>query len=119
VLWIAAINGQDTASAPSKAALMAKLRSAVGLPVPLSLAGAAQAYASGSASSTLKLLPLQAASSDMRIGETVLRALHLVEVDTAGDRAHRLAEAAQALSTAGLYEDARFLALEAAVEGDL
>ena len=55
----------------------------------------------------------------MRVGETVLRALHLVEVDTAGDRAHRLAEAAQALSTAGLYEDARFLALEAAVEGDL
>ena len=119
VLWIVAINGQDTASAPAKAALMAKLRRAVGLPVPLSLAGAAQAYASGNAPSTLELLPLQTASADMRVGETVLRALHLVEVDTAGDRAHRLAEAAQALSTAGLYEDARFLALEAAVEGDL
>ena len=119
VLWIAAINGQDTASAPAKAALMAKLRHAVGLPVPLSLAGATQAYTSGRATSTLELLPLQTASADKRIGETVLWALHLVEVNNAGDRAHRLAEAAQALWTAGLYEDARFLALEAAVEGNL
>ena len=119
VLWIAAINGQKMASAPSKAALMAKLRSAVGLPVPLSLAGAAQAYTMSSGLSALEILPLQNAAADKRIGETVLWALHLVEVNTAGDRAHRLAAAAQALSAVGLFEDARFLALEAAVEGDL
>lgn len=119
VLWIASINAQDSAVAPGKAALMAKLRQAVGLPVPLSLAGAAQAYTASGGPSALQLLPLQTAAADKRIGETVLRALHIVEVETAGDRAHRLAEAAQALSTAGLYEDARFLALEAAVEGDL
>ncbi len=119
VLWVAAINGQEMASAPSKAALMAKLRSAVGLPVPLWLAGAAQAYTMSSGPSAFEILPLQNAAADKRIGETVLWALHLVEVNTAGDRAHRLAAAAQALSAVGLFEDARFLALEAAVEGDL
>jgi hypothetical protein len=119
VLWNAAINGKDAAAAPGKALLMAKLRRAVGLPVPPSLAGAAQAYAGGGAPSPLTLLPLQNAAAEKRVGEAVLRALHLVEVNGEGARAHRLAEAAQALSTVGLFEDARFLALEAAVEADL
>lgn len=116
VLWNAAINQQDAATAPGKAALMAKLRQATGLQTPPSLAGAGLAYTPGT--TPLELLPLQDAASNQRLGETVLRAIALIQAP-GNDRDHRLADAAQALATVGLFEDARFLALEAAVEGNL
>lgn len=118
VLWLGAHTRLDPETAAEKAAVLGQLRKAVGLEAPLALGGAALGGATAGLP-PLMVLPLQEAAADGKIGEAVLRAIHLVEVEQAGSRARRLAAAAAALSEVGLYEAARFLALEAAIEADL
>ena len=117
--WLDAINRAYPEGVVERAALLSVLRRAVGLDVPPAIAGAAQAFTRVPAVSTLALLPLQTAAQEGRIGETILRAIHLAEGQVSGSRPFRMAHAAAALSEIGFYNEARLLATEAAIAGGL
>ena len=62
---------------------------------------------------------MQTVAAEGRVGETVLRAIHLVEMDLGANRPFRMAKAAAALSEVGLYDEALLLATEAGIAGGL
>jgi hypothetical protein len=119
IRWLGAINRAYPEGAGERAALLVALRSAVGLSTPPAIAGAAQAVTSTPSIPTLVLLPMQTVAAEGRVGETVLRAIHLVEMDLGANRPFRMAKAAAALSEVGLYDEARLLATEAGIAGGL
>ncbi|MGZ0187199.1 MAG: hypothetical protein ACKVH0_04205 [Alphaproteobacteria bacterium] len=117
--WLGAINRAYPEDADERAALLAAVLSAVGLAVPSAIDGVAQTVIPNPPIPPLAVLPLQTAAAEGRVGETVLRAIQLVEVGEAGNQPFRMALAAAALSEVGLYDEARLLATEAAIAGGL
>jgi hypothetical protein len=112
-------SGPDIASRITRGLLLAAVLSAVGLAVPSAIDGVAQTVIPNPPIPPLAVLPLQTAAAEGRVGETVLRAIQLVEVGEAGNQPFRMALAAAALSEVGLYDEARLLATEAAIAGGL
>lgn len=112
-LWFGAV-GADA----GKAALLADLRAAAGLLIPPELTAISLTW-----SSERPTLPrvddLAAVAAAGKIGEAALIATQAVAAAEAKDRPFALAAAARALGDVGLTDDARRLAVEAAIAGGL
>lgn len=112
-LWFGAVDADA-----GKAALLAILRDAAGLPVPPALASIAQTWIAARPA-TPGLDAVVAAAEGRKTGETALRAVAFVQGAPPESAALHMAEAARALARAGLGAEARGLAVEAAIAGGL
>jgi hypothetical protein len=109
----------DPASIAEKASLLGLLRQSVGLTTSPVLEAIGLVTDVKSTIPPSDLMPLEVAGAEKLVGETILRAVKFVSNGGQSDQPLRLAAASKALFEVGLIDEARLIAAEAAIMGDL